>query len=155
MAAECWSTPTWHGTLSGKPLESSAMSSHSATAAPSNSCLCLTPTGRSIYHANVRCQPAQGGAVPRKVDPTARSTVSHCDNTDEQPQPQGRAAEACIRLDQRSPPRKKCKSCRPAGPPMIAACGDVRGLKVLDCGCGEGRFCRMVLRARSGIRTGS
>jgi ubiquinone/menaquinone biosynthesis C-methylase UbiE len=29
--------------------------------------------------------------------------------------------------------------------PMIEACGDVRGLKVLDCGCGEGRFCRMLL----------
>lgn len=29
--------------------------------------------------------------------------------------------------------------------PMIAACGDVRGLTVLDCGCGEGRFCRMLL----------
>src|SRR6516165_1851816 len=30
--------------------------------------------------------------------------------------------------------------------PMLAACGDVRGLKVLDCGCGEGRFCRMLPR---------
>jgi SAM-dependent methyltransferase len=29
--------------------------------------------------------------------------------------------------------------------PMIEACGDVRGLKVLDCGCGEGRFCRILL----------
>jgi SAM-dependent methyltransferase len=29
--------------------------------------------------------------------------------------------------------------------PMIEACGDVRGHKVLDCGCGEGRFCRMLL----------
>jgi SAM-dependent methyltransferase len=29
--------------------------------------------------------------------------------------------------------------------PMIGACGDVRGLKVLDCGCGEGRFCRILL----------
>jgi len=29
--------------------------------------------------------------------------------------------------------------------PVIAACGDVRGLKVLDCGCGEGRFCRILL----------
>jgi SAM-dependent methyltransferase len=28
---------------------------------------------------------------------------------------------------------------------MIDACGDVRGLKVLDCGCGEGRFCRILL----------
>lgn len=24
-------------------------------------------------------------------------------------------------------------------PPMLAACGDVTGLRVLDCGCGEGR----------------
>src|SRR5215471_19294735 len=29
--------------------------------------------------------------------------------------------------------------------PMIEACGDVRGLRVLDCGCGEGRFCRMLV----------
>src|SRR5262245_29554227 len=29
--------------------------------------------------------------------------------------------------------------------PMIQACGDVRGLTVLDSGCGEGRFCRMLL----------
>lgn len=29
--------------------------------------------------------------------------------------------------------------------PIIEACGDVRGLKVLDCGCGEGRFCRMLV----------
>ncbi len=28
--------------------------------------------------------------------------------------------------------------------PMLEACGDVSGLKVLDCGCGEGRFCRML-----------
>jgi len=30
--------------------------------------------------------------------------------------------------------------------PMLEACGDVRGLSVLDCGCGEGRFCRMLLK---------
>lgn len=30
-------------------------------------------------------------------------------------------------------------------PAMLAACGDVRGLSVLDCGCGEGRFCRILL----------
>jgi SAM-dependent methyltransferase len=29
--------------------------------------------------------------------------------------------------------------------PMLEACGDVRGLKALDCGCGEGRFCRILL----------
>lgn len=28
--------------------------------------------------------------------------------------------------------------------PMIEACGDVTGKRVLDCGCGEGRFCRML-----------
>jgi ubiquinone/menaquinone biosynthesis C-methylase UbiE len=34
--------------------------------------------------------------------------------------------------------------------PMIEACGDVRGLKALDCGCGEGRFCRMLLDRGAG-----
>lgn len=29
--------------------------------------------------------------------------------------------------------------------PMLEARGDVRGLRVLDCGCGEGRFCRMLV----------
>lgn len=29
--------------------------------------------------------------------------------------------------------------------PMLRLCGDVAGLKVLDCGCGEGRFCRILL----------
>jgi len=29
--------------------------------------------------------------------------------------------------------------------PIIEACGDVCGLSVLDCGCGEGRFSRMLL----------
>ena len=29
--------------------------------------------------------------------------------------------------------------------PMIEACGNVKGLKILDCGCGEGRFCRMLI----------
>lgn len=28
--------------------------------------------------------------------------------------------------------------------PMLEACGDVKGLSVLDSGCGEGRFCRMM-----------
>lgn len=34
--------------------------------------------------------------------------------------------------------------------PMIEACGDVRGRKALDCGCGEGRFCRMLLDCGAG-----
>lgn len=29
--------------------------------------------------------------------------------------------------------------------PMLEACGDVAGLRVVDCGCGEGRFCRKLL----------
>jgi len=29
-------------------------------------------------------------------------------------------------------------------PPMLEACGDVTGLQALDCGCGEGRFCRLL-----------
>ena len=29
--------------------------------------------------------------------------------------------------------------------PMLEACGDVRGAKILDCGCGEGRFCRILV----------
>ncbi|MBI3947431.1 MAG: class I SAM-dependent methyltransferase [Armatimonadetes bacterium] len=32
-------------------------------------------------------------------------------------------------------------------PPVIAACGDVAGIRALDCGCGEGRLCR-ILAAR-------
>lgn len=28
--------------------------------------------------------------------------------------------------------------------PMIEACGDVAGLRAMDCGCGEGRFCRIL-----------
>ncbi len=28
--------------------------------------------------------------------------------------------------------------------PMQQACGDVSGLRILDCGCGEGRFCRIL-----------
>lgn len=29
--------------------------------------------------------------------------------------------------------------------PMLEACGDVSGLRVLDCGCGEGRFSRIMV----------
>lgn len=28
--------------------------------------------------------------------------------------------------------------------PMLEACGNVEGLRVLECGCGEGRFCRLL-----------
>jgi 2-polyprenyl-3-methyl-5-hydroxy-6-metoxy-1,4-benzoquinol methylase len=30
--------------------------------------------------------------------------------------------------------------------PMFQACGNVEGLRILDCGCGEGRFCRMLAK---------
>jgi len=30
--------------------------------------------------------------------------------------------------------------------PMLEACGDVAGRRVLDCGCGEGRFCRLLAK---------
>lgn len=30
--------------------------------------------------------------------------------------------------------------------PMLEACGNVKGLRVLDCGCGEGRFCRLLAK---------
>ncbi|MBN2587477.1 MAG: class I SAM-dependent methyltransferase [Candidatus Fermentibacteraceae bacterium] len=29
--------------------------------------------------------------------------------------------------------------------PMLEACGDVTGLRIIDLGCGEGRFCRLLL----------
>jgi len=29
--------------------------------------------------------------------------------------------------------------------PILEACGNVEGLKILDCGCGEGRFCRILV----------
>ncbi len=29
--------------------------------------------------------------------------------------------------------------------PMLEQCGDVAGLRALDCGCGEGRFCRILV----------
>lgn len=37
--------------------------------------------------------------------------------------------------------------------PMLELCGDVEGKRVLDVGCGEGRFCRMLAK-RGGVVTG-
>ncbi|HHW09269.1 MAG TPA: class I SAM-dependent methyltransferase [Firmicutes bacterium] len=37
---------------------------------------------------------------------------------------------------------------------MLAACGDVTGLRILDCGCGEGRFCRMLVERGAGYVLG-
>lgn len=31
--------------------------------------------------------------------------------------------------------------------PMIQECREVKGMKILDCGCGEGRFCRILSEA--------
>lgn len=36
-------------------------------------------------------------------------------------------------------------------PVMLARCGDVRGLRVLDVGCGEGRFCRMLAKRGAAV----
>lgn len=38
--------------------------------------------------------------------------------------------------------------------PVLAACGDVTGLRALDCGCGEGRFCRLLTQAGAGYVLG-
>jgi SAM-dependent methyltransferase len=38
--------------------------------------------------------------------------------------------------------------------PMMASCGSVEGLKIIDCGCGEGRFCRMLLERGAGYVLG-
>lgn len=35
-------------------------------------------------------------------------------------------------------------------PPMLEACGEVTGLAVIDCGCGEGRFCRKLAERGAG-----
>ena len=36
--------------------------------------------------------------------------------------------------------------------PMLEACGNVEGLQVLDCGCGEGRFCRIFTSPMIGFK---
>jgi SAM-dependent methyltransferase len=36
-------------------------------------------------------------------------------------------------------------------PIMLELCGDVRGQRMLDLGCGEGRFCRMLAERRAGV----
>ncbi len=38
--------------------------------------------------------------------------------------------------------------------PMLEACGSVEGLEILDCGCGEGRFCRMLVERGAGYVLG-
>jgi len=38
--------------------------------------------------------------------------------------------------------------------PMLEACGKVAGLRILDCGCGEGRFCRMLAGQGAGYVLG-
>src|ERR1700730_16771633 len=30
--------------------------------------------------------------------------------------------------------------------PVLDACDSIQGLRVLDCGCGEGRFCRILIQ---------
>ena len=39
-------------------------------------------------------------------------------------------------------------------PPMLEACGNIERLKILDCGCGEGRFCRMLVDRGAGYVLG-
>ena len=38
--------------------------------------------------------------------------------------------------------------------PMLEACGSVEGLRILDCGCGEGRFCRILVECGAGYVLG-
>jgi len=38
--------------------------------------------------------------------------------------------------------------------PMLCECGNVEGLKILDCGCGEGRFCRILIDKGAGYVSG-
>jgi SAM-dependent methyltransferase len=38
--------------------------------------------------------------------------------------------------------------------PMLEACGSLEGLRILDCGCGEGRFCRMLVERGAGYVLG-
>lgn len=38
--------------------------------------------------------------------------------------------------------------------PMLKACGNVEGLRILDCGCGEGHFCRILANRGAGCVLG-
>ncbi|MDX2110216.1 MAG: class I SAM-dependent methyltransferase [Verrucomicrobiota bacterium] len=59
------------------------------------------------------------------------------------------SADAWIkRIDEGDPNREYLLD-----PVMLGLCGDVAGKRVLDAGCGEGRFCRM-LSAKGAITTG-
>lgn len=37
---------------------------------------------------------------------------------------------------------------------LLEACGDVTGLRILDSGCGEGRFCRLLVERGAGFVLG-
>ncbi len=39
-------------------------------------------------------------------------------------------------------------------PAMLSLCGNVSGLRVLDCGCGEGRLCRIMVERGAGFALG-
>jgi len=38
--------------------------------------------------------------------------------------------------------------------PMLGACGNISGLNILDCECGEGRFCRLLANRNAGYLLG-
>ena len=55
-----------------------------------------------------------------------------------------KSASPWIRLMQKGDPNRELL----LDEPMLELCGEVDGLDVLDIGCGEGRFCRMLGKAR-------
>ena len=59
------------------------------------------------------------------------------------------SAQAWLDFVDGSDPNRDCV----LDPAMLRLCGDVRGLRVLDVGCGDGRFCRM-LSERGAVTTG-